>query len=219
MGAEYYTSDWHFGHAAQAARRGFASVTEHDEVILANVNKAARRNDAVYVLGDLAVSSPERLFELVARIAADVHAILGNHDRPHPEHRGSERELRRWAESGVFASVSPAGCRMLAGRKVMLSHFPYEGEGERDIPERYSSWRLRDTGRVLLHGHIHTSWKLHPDPRPPMVLRDGEWIPGRRQIHVGVDAWGMRPVPRSEIEKIINLQFGRALAVTAASGG
>lgn len=214
MGAEFYSSDWHFWHPFVARLRGYASTEEHDEALLAAINGQARAGDAIWVLGDLAMGSAGRMFGTIGRVAADVHVILGNHDAPHPEHQGSDRELRRWAESGVFASVQVGGCRMLAGRKVMLSHFPYEGEGHRgghSTEDRYTHWRLRDEGRVLLHGHTHDTVKTLPAPRVPRVLRGiTDPPPPRRQIHVGVDAWGGRLAARSEVEQLINTEFGRA---------
>ena len=50
---------------------------------------------------------------------------------------------------------------------------------------RYTQYRLPNQGRWLLHGHTHNK-----DQR----------IHGK-QLHVGLDAWGMRPVSLDWIQK------------------
>jgi calcineurin-like phosphoesterase family protein len=65
-----------------------------------------------------------------------------------------------------------------------MTHFPYEGDSqERD---RYSQARPRDEGDWLLHGHVHEAWRQRG-----------------RQINVGIDAWGGRPVSIDEITDLI----------------
>lgn len=68
--------------------------------------------------------------------------------------------------------------------EVLVCHFPYTGDSHHD--DRYSGLRPDDVGGWLIHGHTHSSERV----------RD-------RQIHVGVDAWDLFPVPESEVEKII----------------
>ena len=63
-----------------------------------------------------------------------------------------------------------------------------DGDDHTDAP-RFAQYRLPDEGRWLLHGHTHIA-----DQR----------IHGR-QIHVGLDAWDLRPVPLGEIEDAVRL--------------
>lgn len=54
----YFTSDPHFGHRKVAEIRGFDSPEEHDAALAANWRAVVRPGDKVWVLGDLAMSSP-----------------------------------------------------------------------------------------------------------------------------------------------------------------
>jgi calcineurin-like phosphoesterase family protein len=69
------------------------------------------------------------------------------------------------------------------GNKVLLNHFPYKGY---EIDEREFSWQLEDKGKFLIHGHVHTAWKVK-----------------NRMINVGCDVWNYKPVAYPEIVKTI----------------
>lgn len=188
MGVVHYTSDLHFGHRLVADLRGFASTDEHDDLVGARWRRAVRPDDTVWVLGDLAVTGIRvRLADVLGRIAdlpGTKHLILGNHDTAHPKHRDSHRHQRTYLE--VFDSVQVMARRRIEGADVMLSHYPYFGDHsalDRDI-----QYRLRDAGRWLLHGHLHTT----------------ERVTGPRQVHVGLDAWNLTPVPEFEIARLIS---------------
>lgn len=58
---------------------------------------------------------------------------------------------------------------------------------------RYEQWRLPDMGTPLLHGHTHSAEK---------VSTSALTAP---QIHVGVDAWGLRPVALKEIVELLEV--------------
>jgi calcineurin-like phosphoesterase family protein len=85
----------------------------------------------------------------------------------------------------VFRTVNSIGMTTINGQKVMLSHFPYQGEGNRDLEERYPEWRLRNVGLPLLHGHTHSKSRIGSVKN--------------RSVHVGVDAWNWGPVSESEV--------------------
>jgi calcineurin-like phosphoesterase family protein len=178
----WFTSDMHLGHRFVAGLRGFETPEEHDELLAENWRRVVRKDDQVWVLGDLAVSSPDRALEIIASLPGIKHLIAGNHDRAHPMHRDSHRWQSRYLES--FASVQPFARRRIGGTSVLLSHFPYSKDRHE---ARYMQWRLRDEGGWLLHGHTHQA-----DQR----------LEGR-EIHVGVDAWDMTPVPIYVIEELM----------------
>jgi calcineurin-like phosphoesterase family protein len=178
----FFTSDLHFGHRHVAELRGFPVVAEHDAVLVENWQRCIRKHDTIWVLGDLAVSAPTAALELIAELPGTKHLIAGNHDRCHPMHRDAHNWQRRYLE--VFDSVQPFARRRIAGRQVMLSHFPFSGD--HTFEDRYTQYRLRDEGAWLLHGHTHSMSK-------------GEG----RQIHVGADAWGMAPVSLEVIENMV----------------
>ncbi len=85
----------------------------------------------------------------------------------------------------------------MEGTEVLLSHFPYH----RDRGEaRHTQWRLPNEGRWLLHGHTHGTERVTYS-----VARLGESIHKKtvREIHVGVDAWDLTPVPLTTIASLI----------------
>lgn len=60
---------------------------------------------------------------------------------------------------------------------------------------RYEQWRLPDHGLPLLHGHVHTSAKVTTTP-----------ITSAQQVHVGLDAWNLKPVALSQIAEVLTCE-------------
>jgi calcineurin-like phosphoesterase family protein len=201
----HFTSDLHLGHRKAAEHRGFSDVTLHDYAIQRRWADVVRDDDAVWVLGDLAASSPAHALGILRELPGTKHLVLGNHDQPHPMHRDAHLRLGKYLD--VFASVSTAARRRVNGTEVLLSHFPYH----RDRGEvRHTQWRLRDEGRWLLHGHTHGPERVTLSNRRQLWTapeRPGE--PGHvtnlvtREIHVGVDAWDLTPVSLDTIAQLI----------------
>lgn len=179
----YFTADPHFGHRLVAELRGFDDPAEHDEHLIQNWRRVVQPGDTVWILGDLAVSSPWRALGIITGLPGRVHLISGNHDPVHPMHRDAHRYLRRYLD--VFESVQPFARRKIAGEEVLLSHFPYDKDRHE---ARYTQYRLRDEGRWLLHGHTHEKYR-----------REG------REVHVGLDAWDLSPVSIDTIALLMSL--------------
>ncbi|QOP65093.1 phosphoesterase [Arthrobacter phage Adumb2043] len=170
MSKVFFHSDWHFNHAFVAETRGYSSAARHDEALIEQINSRVTKRDHLYVLGDVFMGSVSAGLEKVKRVNGIKHLVLGNHDPGHPMHRKSIPHTRRFLD--VFESVSlHEQIRLPGGRKVLLSHFPYEGD-HTDREDRYMQWRLRDEGDWLIHGHVHDAWRFND-----------------RQINVGVDFW------------------------------
>ena len=125
------------------------------------------------------------------------HLIAGNHDSVHPMHHDSHKWLPIYLD-GVFETVQLAAKRRIplreGHRTALLSHFPYQGDHA--AQQRYTQWRLPDEGDYNIHGHVHSTERISYGPSRPVGL--GEWARSV-QIHVGVDAWGFRPVSLAEI--------------------
>ncbi|WVX87887.1 metallophosphoesterase [Arthrobacter phage Berrie] len=167
MSKVYFHSDWHFNHAFVAETRGYSSAAEHDEALIQRINSVVTKRDHLWVLGDVLMGSVSAGLEKVRRVNGIKHLVLGNHDPGHPMHRKSIPHTRRFLEA--FDSVSlHEQVKLPGGRKVLLSHFPYEGD--HTTQDRYRQWRLRDEGDWLIHGHVHDLW----------FVQD-------RQLNVGVD--------------------------------
>jgi calcineurin-like phosphoesterase family protein len=178
----WFTSDLHFGHRLVAEVRGFSNTNEHDATLMGEWRGRVRPNDQVWVLGDLAAATPQHALTCVKGLPGVKHLVAGNHDRCHPMHRGAHNWQRRYLEA--FQSVQPFARRRIAGLEVLMSHFPYHVD--RGEP-RHTQYRLRDQGTWLLHGHLHSA----------------ERVTSRREIHVGVDAWGMAPVSLDEVAALM----------------
>lgn len=183
----WFTSDPHWGHRFVADIRGFASTADHDTVLLDNFHATVREDDQVWWLGDLSMGNPSYALAQTATIPGRHHLVLGNHDAAHPMHRDSHKRLRPYLD--VFESVQAFARRRVNGISVLLSHFPYADEPGADhtYEPRHQQYRLRNLGEWLIHGHTH----------------NGEQRLHGKQVHVGLDAWGMQPVPLSTLEELI----------------
>ncbi|WP_280420043.1 metallophosphoesterase [Nocardia carnea] len=180
----WFTSDLHIGHIKVAELRGF-NTDIHDQVLADRWDRTVGPKDQVWVLGDISAGGDRAetaALEWVAARPGIKHLIAGNHDGCHPLHRLSHRWQPIYLD--VFASVQQSAVRRIAGERVLLSHFPYPGPGDDHTDEtRYPDYRFIDTGRWLLHGHTH-HWKAQRG----------------RQLHVGVDAHRLTPVPLRWVE-------------------
>lgn len=190
MGSVWVTSDLHFGHTfAAVTLRGFPTVRDHDEEIIDRWNKLVRPGDIVWVLGDLSLNMSAGLAQ-AARLNGVKHLVWGNHDAGSPVYRDGHKHQRRYMD--VFASADSMRRIRVDGQPVLLSHYPYAGDGERFAgQERYLPYRLRDEGIPLIHGHTHRPQRVTLSPT------------GTAQVHVGVDAWDLRPVPLAEAGRLI----------------
>ena len=178
MSRNHFHSDWHFNHDFVARTRGFETSAEHDEAVIDAINSTVTKRDHLWVLGDVFMGSVSKGLEKIARVEGVKHLVLGNHDAAHPMHRKSHSQVRRFLE--VFESVHLHEQVFVAGQKVLLSHFPFEGD-HKDT-DRHLEWRLRDTGMPLVHGHVHKEWRTRG-----------------RQFNAGVDHH-LKPVTDGEVE-------------------
>jgi calcineurin-like phosphoesterase family protein len=181
----WFTADTHFLHNTVAGLRGFDSREAHDEELIARWNSVVSPTDTVWHLGDVGLGNEARVLELAGRLNGYKHLVAGNHDVCWPGHTTGRKHQRRWLR--VFMSVQAFAKVRLDGRTVLLSHFPYAGGGDHTDEERYPQFRLPDQGLWLLHGHVHSTERVH----------------GGRMLHVGMDAWGDRPVSDDRVAEVI----------------
>ena len=194
MMQHYYTADLHLRHEKVAKIRGFDSVLEHDRAIVKSLIVTLKPEDHLWVLGDVSGGKDEIaalyiLRSVVDTCSAQLHLISGNHDSIHPMHRRSE--LAHFKFRSTFSSIDSMGTFRHDRDKVLLSHFPYAGDRGED---RYPEYRLRDTGKPIVHGHTHSSEKVSYSDK------------GSLQICVSLDAWGLKPAPKHELVKLIESQ-------------
>lgn len=175
----WLTSDLHLGHALLTNLRGFSSIKQHDEAILRNLQRHIQPEDTLWILGDMALGGWVTTIQPLSRLPFTVHAILGNHDRPAPNMSNHLAHLENFTALGGFASVQTEATIEFEGQTFLMSHYPIQGDHG---PDRYAEFRPADTGMTILHGHTHASEKV--------TFTDK----GTKQIHVGLDAWGLHPV-------------------------
>lgn len=183
MSRIWYTADLHIGHRLVSEIRGFESPIDHDTALIDSWSSTVQPRDTVYVLGDVAVSGYGYALSVMESLPGKKHLVAGNHDPVHPMHRQSfAPKFHEWAS--VFATISPFGRRRLAGREVLMSHFPYAewGDGPQRPGSRYDQYRLPDVGTPLLHGHTHGDEREHG-----------------HSLHVGMDAWEMKLVDQEQV--------------------
>lgn len=188
VGFDWVTSDTHFSHARIIAlsNRPFASVEEMDEAMIERWNEIVKPEDIVVHLGDLALGRLAESLPLTERLNGRRFLIPGNHDRISQafDHGKSIDRFTPVYEAAGW-SILPEVIEMtVAGRQVLLSHYPYDGDSRPDRPDRHAHIRAQDTGLPIIHGHVH-----------------GEWAVRGRQFNVGVDIHDFRPVHRTVIEE------------------
>lgn len=208
----YFTSDLHIGHRLVSGIRGFwlgdgepgpnsvPDVDSHTGALIKSW-RGIKPDDIVWILGDICIS--ERTWGEALRVIRDYmpgrkRLICGNHDPVSSIHREAWKHQR--AALDVFETVQDFAKIRLQGGTALLSHYPYSGlgaEGLRGVDqtqhtERYTEFRLTDTGIPLLHGHTHGPEKLHYSEA------------GTPEVHVGLDAWGMKLVSEHEIGLLLD---------------
>jgi len=203
----YFTSDLHIGHRLVSGIRGFwrtegedqvADVEAHTDALIKSWS-VIKPDDIVWILGDICVTERTWLGALwiIGKLPGRKRLICGNHDPVSSIHREAWKHQKAALE--VFETVQDFARTRLGGRNVLLSHYPYSGAGSEGLTdhgqprsvERYTEFRLTDCGTPLLHGHTHGSEKRH--------FSDA----GTPQVHIGLDAWGMKLVSQYEVEKLL----------------
>lgn len=209
----YFTSDWHVLHRLVSKIRGFivegtdeADLEAHNEK-LRQAGSILKPDDIVWWQGDLVANEKnwKTALELIGSLPGRKRLICGNHDPAAGFHREAWK-FRRGLAAEVFETIQDFGMVSIGGRRVLLSHYPYSGvgseglRGESHTPheERFTEFRLTDRGRPLLHGHTHGPEKLHFSQA------------GTPQVHIGLDAWGMKLVSENEVAKLLDTVYGSA---------
>lgn len=201
------TSDTHFGHEAipRLSGRPFDSISEHDEALIENWNSVVGAEDLTFVLGDAFLGNRLALMRAyLPRMNGRKILVSGNHDKTFAGSSSGWKHVREYVDAG-FEQVMAWGTYKLPptspekkGRKVLLSHFPYDGD-HIGTPDRHVGARLRDEGQVLLHGHVHEEWKTRRSGRA-----------GTLQVNVGVDVWNYTPVSATTLAHLIDVKMGEA---------
>ncbi len=159
----WFSADHHFGHTriAELTNRPWTDVDEMNEALIDNHNAVVADDDLVILVGDLCMGKIAESLELVRRLRGNLVLVSGNHDRTHPcyNHKPGRREefMQKYQEVGLTLWPEQILFPILGtGINALICHFPYTGDSHGE--DRYAEHRPVDTGRFLLHGHVHDSF-------------------------------------------------------------
>ena len=142
-----YIADCHFYHRrlnVEMDRRGFASVEEMNDHMIAQWNAKVTKKDTVYILGDFSLAGGFQTSGILKCLNGKKHLITGNHDDRYLKDKDFEDHLLISRQPYLEISDN--------GRKVILSHYPifcYKGQYRRDKDGRPLTY--------MLYGHVHNT--------------------------------------------------------------
>ena len=192
----WFYSDPHFGHEniIEYCDRPFKNKDEMKEEMIQSYNNLVSPGDLVIFTGDVFFHhGKDEMKETLDRMHGRKILVRGNHDH----------KPRTMMNAGFHISVESMEL-VIANERVLISHYPFAMPryrykiltffnkikrklGLKIKPlEKYHHKRPTNKGQFLIHGHTHDK-----------IAYKG------RQIHVGVDAWGYKPVNIQEISNLI----------------
>lgn len=132
----FFTADTHFFHRniIYYSNRPFTSVKQMNEELVRRWNEQVRKQDRVYLLGDVSFGGLAETFRLLAELNGEICLIYGNHDDelvadPYMKER--------------FLWIKPYHEEMIENRRVIMFHYPIQ------------QWRDAQRGSWHLYGHTH----------------------------------------------------------------
>lgn len=171
-----FTSDLHLFHKLPIRLRGFADADEQLASLRETWNEHVTKRDTVWILGDLNVGRQAEAIAFIDTLPGTKHLVFGNHDKGHPAYCSPAAQARYFP---TFASAQTQAQVKLAGRKVLLSHLPYDdtNDARHGLQGRFAQWRFPDLGEPLVHGHTHSKRTFTRS------------VLGSPQVHIGIDAF------------------------------
>lgn len=145
-------------------------------------NDTVGPEDDVWLLGDAVMGTFAENVHLLGELNGKIRLVPGNHDRVHPAY-GEKRPHKIVEFTELYSRYVTIQPLEVTKFGFHICHFPYEGDHTDE--ERYTEYRPENSGKVLLHGHVHNLWKVNG-----------------RQINVGVDVHDYRPVSLEQIREL-----------------
>lgn len=125
MNETYFIGDLHFGHKKIlefSPERGGTNILEHNEWIISQWNSVVKKNDMVWVMGDVAFS--QEGLQCVSRLRGNKKLVRGNHDT-----QSTQAYLKYFnnvfgivKESGFWLSHAPIHPQELRGKRNICGH-------------------------------------------------------------------------------------------------
>jgi calcineurin-like phosphoesterase family protein len=178
----YFTADPHYAHEGvlEFCKRPFASITDHDDCLIAETNAIVMPTDELFIVGDYCwTGGYKKPGHFRNRIKCrTVKLIWGNHD--------NQSVASQFSETHDVLSLKLRQPGVLDPVRLFLSHYPL------------AYWPASHHGSLHLYGHCH-------DQREETLDR---MFPGRRSMDCGVDTakrllGKYRPFSEIEILKLL----------------
>ena len=181
-----FTVYLHFGHIyILPSRRKFQSIDEHDDTLITKWNAKVKKNDDVYILGDLSFRSIYHISYYLSRMKGKKHLIVGNHDKYWMR---NVEDMNDYFESWDYLKTIK-----YQKKQITLCHYPMlEWPGSRYVEAKSS---------YLIHGHIHGM----TDPEVYGYIK--KYQP--HALNAGVDINGFEPVSFEELQENNHRWYGR----------
>ena len=129
MNKVYVIADTHFGHRKVVEFRPWATVEEHDRVLVERWNATVNKHDTVWHLGDVCLGGRDKL-AILATLNGVKKLVLGNHD-VYP------RDSYAPYFSKIYGAAEWNDC--------ILTHIPIH------------PYQLDVRYRLNVHGHMHAA--------------------------------------------------------------
>lgn len=132
----FYISDTHFRDKKifDKCKRPFSSLEEMEKTIINNWNRKVKKDDIVYVLGDIVKDGDYDALQIFKKLNGHKHLIVGNHDG---------LILDEAVKLKIFESIKYIDLIIDKDRKVCICHYPL------------MDWIEFNRNGVLVYGHIH----------------------------------------------------------------
>ena len=135
-----FASDLHFGHKniVDLCKRPFVDVDAMDAVLIDNWNRKVKKNDIVYLTGDV-VWDKKKVAYYMEQLSGKKILVAGNHD---------STWIKREECQKYFEEIVPYLEVHLNGHPITMCHYPMlEWRSSREESKRKLGY--------LIHGHIH----------------------------------------------------------------
>lgn len=195
MSSIWFSSDWHYGHGNivkgvstwdnKSACRDFNTLEEHNETLIENINRVVKKDDIIYMAGDVAFGGKQNIYELWKRLnCKNIHLTLGNHDHHIRKNatliddKGGEIKVQ-----SLFLSVNDIITKKIVNEKFVICHYAMR------------TWENGHHGAIMLFGHSHGSLPQYEvslrttihDMNPQDIVKVTDQIYKFKTMDIGVD--------------------------------
>lgn len=130
----FMISDPHFGHINLCRAIRKMTIEESDELIIRNWNRVVKKQDLVYLIGDVTMESYKLIPQYIKRLKGSIYVVGGNHDD------------RKCCQMLASLGIPVLGCVEYKG--FIITHIP--------VREEEACYYTAN-----IHGHIHANQKTY----------------------------------------------------------